>query len=171
MGAVAVSQALSDHYGLPAEVKWPNDVLLERRKVAGILAEASWSGETLQGVALGIGINVTAQALPPADQLLFPATSVEEALGKKVDRVELLAAILKALFQWRPQMTSAEFLRAWEKRLAFRGEPVTVEQPGQWKLDGAILGIAANGNLRLQITQGGELAISIGDVHLRPSQY
>ena len=64
LGALAVCDALSDLYALQAEIKWPNDVLLSRRKIAGVLAEAHWQGEQLVAVILGIGVNVRQAALP-----------------------------------------------------------------------------------------------------------
>ena len=86
LGALAVQQALAVNLNLPAEIKWPNDVLVGRRKVCGILAESTWQGETLTALVLGIGVNITPAAVPPADQLLFPAGCIETALGKPVPR-------------------------------------------------------------------------------------
>jgi BirA family biotin operon repressor/biotin-[acetyl-CoA-carboxylase] ligase len=74
LAGLAVCQALVENYGLPAEVKWPNDVLIERRKTCGILVEAVWQGSQLQGVVAGIGVNVASSAVPPDDEVLFPAT-------------------------------------------------------------------------------------------------
>ena len=76
--------------GLAPQIKWPNDVLLSGRKVAGILVESTWMGEELDALVLGMGVNVLNASIPPADQLLFPATSVETELGYPIERVELL---------------------------------------------------------------------------------
>ncbi len=88
----AVAQALADVAGVVPEVKWPNDVLVDGRKVAGILAEAR------EGyVVLGIGINVlqTTEELPPRAQ--HPATSLLLETGRRIPRAELLAAVLDHL--------------------------------------------------------------------------
>lgn len=92
LAAEAVADALRDLAGLPATVKGPNDVLVEGRKVAGVLGEAS-EGR----VVVGIGVNVhqTAAELPPETRL--PATSVALETGGEVDRGELLAAVLERL--------------------------------------------------------------------------
>lgn len=92
LAAEAVADALRDLTRLPATVKGPNDVLVEGRKVAGILGEAS-EGR----VVVGIGVNVhqTAAELPPETRL--PATSVALETGGEVDRGELLAAVLERL--------------------------------------------------------------------------
>ena len=85
LGALAVTEALHKVYRLPAQIKWPNDVLIYNRKVAGVLVEAHWFGEELSAMILGIGINVAAASLSEVIQrespLRFPATSVENALG------------------------------------------------------------------------------------------
>jgi BirA family biotin operon repressor/biotin-[acetyl-CoA-carboxylase] ligase len=90
LAAEAVSEAVRELTGLPAAVKHPNDVLIEDRKMAGVLGEA---GEGR--VILGIGVNVaqTAEQLPPETRL--PATSLALETGSEADRAELLAAILE----------------------------------------------------------------------------
>ena len=76
LGALAVCEVL-EAQGLRPEIKWPNDVLLNRRKVCGILAESVWMGDKLDSLVLGIGMNIKPEAVPPADQLNFPATCLE----------------------------------------------------------------------------------------------
>jgi BirA family biotin operon repressor/biotin-[acetyl-CoA-carboxylase] ligase len=170
LGAIAICQALEVDPALMPSIKWPNDVLLLRKKVAGILVEASWVGDRPQAVVIGIGINIAAEAVPPASELLFPATSVEEAAGKPVDREALLRAILQALFTWRKQMRSEAFLQAWEARLAFRGEWVQIENSGQAPMTGQVMGIDPGGNLLLRNQAGETTTIAVGDLHLRPME-
>jgi BirA family biotin operon repressor/biotin-[acetyl-CoA-carboxylase] ligase len=173
LGALAVCQALRQEYGLAAEIKWPNDVLLGRRKTAGILAEAHWMGESLEAVILGIGVNVGAQAVPPQDEVIFPATCVQTALGKPVDRLELLRAILHSLIEWRQRITEVALLHAWEDWLAFKGEWVGVidgasihENPVR---QGMVLGIDPAGRLRLRDPDGVEFVLHTGELRLRVS--
>ena len=59
LGAIAIWQALAEEWGLAAQIKWPNDILLERKKAAGILIESTWSGSQLQGLVMGIGLNIS----------------------------------------------------------------------------------------------------------------
>jgi BirA family transcriptional regulator, biotin operon repressor / biotin---[acetyl-CoA-carboxylase] ligase len=168
LGALAICQALEamgDH--LQPQIKWPNDVLLQRRKTAGILVEAAWEGDMLQGIVVGIGINVGREAVPPPDEVLFPATSVEEAAGEPVDRLALLRAVLGGLFQWRAELRGELFRQNWEQRLAFKNEWVTVQGAAGTALTGQVTGLDASGNLLLR-TSGGELVpVTVGDVHLR----
>lgn len=170
LGALAVAQALEVGYGLHPQVKWPNDVLLEGRKVCGILAETAWMGERLSGVVVGIGMNVLRAAVPAPDELLFPAISVEEALGASLAREDLLRSSLAFLFAWRERLSSPHFLQAWESRLAYRWEAVQVESPGTEPVSGMLVGVSAEGDLRLSLPSGKEVRIHAGDVRLRPAE-
>ena len=179
LAGLAVCQALVDDYGLPAEVKWPNDVLLARRKTCGVLVEAAWIGDRMQGVVVGIGVNVAPASVPPDHAVLFPATCVERAIveslgpgifNRPVDRVELLAKILRKFFDLRPVMGSPAFLQLWQERLAFRGEIVSVDPASGVSICGRVVGIDPNGNLRLRKQDGVEINVAVGDVRLRPSQ-
>jgi BirA family biotin operon repressor/biotin-[acetyl-CoA-carboxylase] ligase len=166
LGAMGVASALEE-IGLAAMVKWPNDVLLNRRKVCGILGEAAWTGDRLHGMVLGIGVNVASESVPPADELLFPATCVEAELGRRVDRQDLLKRILVHLLRWRMQLGQAGFLEAWQERMAFRGEQVVVKPPLGDPVTGRVVGLDQQGNLILALPGGGDASISAGDVHLR----
>ena len=171
LGAVAVVEALQQEYGLEAQIKWPNDVLLAGRKTCGILSEAHWQGERLLAVILGIGVNVTPASVPNDAALIFPATCVESVLGEPVERDHLLAAILRRLLDWRPRLMGAEFMHTWEKHLAYRGEWVTllsgtVSQPSQKRLVQA-LGLDEHGALRIRLASGDEESVLAGEVRLR----
>lgn len=168
LGALSVAQALENAYRLQPQIKWPNDVLLNHRKVCGVLAESLWQGDDLQAIVLGIGINVAPSSVPPADQVLFPATCVEEAAGQPINRWGLLAESLKVLLEWRSQLTGYAFLRAWQERLAFMGQMVRLENPGGDSFEGLLLGIDDYGHLRLQLKDGSHQTFSIGDLKLRP---
>jgi len=195
LGALAVVSALEEKYGSKPEIKWPNDVLVQGRKLCGILAEAVWLGSQAESVILGIGLNVRAEAVPAADSLDFPATSLETVTGLSVDRLSLLHDILAALIAWRPRLGSGEFIRAWEARLAYRGEQVQVwseafvgaEGQGQRMPSrtgvpplfaartvlrsiqvGQVEGLDRDGSLQLRSPQGEIFSVRFGEVHLRP---
>jgi BirA family biotin operon repressor/biotin-[acetyl-CoA-carboxylase] ligase len=172
LGALAISQALEETMRLKPQIKWPNDVLLEQRKAAGILVEAAWSGETMEGVVIGIGLNITHEAVPPADELLFPATSVEDAAGKPANRLVLLRSILQALFEWRTYLGSPAFRQEWERRLAFKDAWVEIGEtvPGSQPVIGQVVGLANDGGLMLRDKKGQMINIAVGDVHLRPKE-
>jgi BirA family transcriptional regulator, biotin operon repressor / biotin---[acetyl-CoA-carboxylase] ligase len=167
LGALAVVDAL-EKLGINAQVKWPNDVLIDGRKAAGILVKSVWAGDSLEALIVGIGINVLAASVPPMDQLLFPATSIENALGHSADRIELLSSVLAALKRRRAQLAREEFLRAWEGALAFRGEQVEIVKDGEQPLRGSLLGLETDGSLVLMVNNK-RMTVHFGEVHLRPA--
>ena len=186
LGTLAVRDALEKYYGILAQIKWPNDVLVQQRKLAGILAEARWTGDHIDAFILGIGINIAAASVGTAlgneDNLCFPATCVESILGHPVDRLELLHHVIAELLFWRPRLASPEFLKAWDSHLAFRGEHVQVvteqnverkvspESPGGQTLvvaKGTLLGLAPDGSLKLRIQSGEVIAVRAGEVRIR----
>jgi BirA family transcriptional regulator, biotin operon repressor / biotin---[acetyl-CoA-carboxylase] ligase len=167
LAALAVTDSLRTR-GLISQIKWPNDVLLQGRKVAGILVESVWSGEEVDSLVIGIGMNVLKGAVPSEELLLFPATSLEESLGPFVKREEVLRDILSGIIALRPHLGSDSFIASWERALAFRGEQVQVEQGDGSPLTGKLLGLEPDGSLRLSDEQGQALTVRFGDVRLRP---
>ena len=169
LGGLAVCTALEDTLGLAPQIKWPNDVLLARHKTCGILAEAFWQGPQLEAVILGIGINIAPGSVPPPQELLFPATCVEDFTHQPVERNTLMVAILDQLDGWRAQLGSPAFMDAWQARLAFRGEPVEIQFPANPVLVGRLQGVDADGNLRIELESGEMVSVAAGDVRLRPA--
>ena len=173
LGALAVNDALCQDYHLRAEIKWPNDVLLERRKVAGILAETVWQGDRLSTVVLGIGVNVTDGAIPENIALHFPATWVDAHLDAPVERLSLLYNILHRLLQWKTQLAKFTFREAWEASLAFRDEWVYLissqESDASMVREGQVLGLEVDGRLRLRDRAGGIFTAHSGEIRLRPT--
>jgi len=92
---VALAEAIRETTGLQAEIKWPNDLVFERRKLAGILAEASAQGAELEYIILGFGVNIRPVAYPP--DVAQRATSIEAELSRPIDRGLLLAKALEQL--------------------------------------------------------------------------
>ena len=167
LAALAVTESLRTR-GLSAQIKWPNDVLINNKKVSGILTESVWSGEDVDCIVTGIGINVLKDSVPPSESLLFPATSLEQELGYAPDRLELLRDILAALIELRPRLSTAEFLAQWQSMLAFQGEPVQVEAGTAPPVTGQVIGLDPDGSLRLQKEHGESVTVRFGDVRLRP---
>ena len=153
--------------GLAPQIKWPNDILLNGRKVAGILIELVWSGEDVDCVVIGIGINVAKGAVPSTDILRFPAISLEHVLGEAPDRKKLLYDILASLIALRPHMRSASFMKSWEKLLAYYGKQVRVEMGSEQSVIGEIIGLESDGSLNLRDEDGKTVTVRFGDVRLR----
>lgn len=170
LGALALASAL-EAYGAEPRIKWPNDVLLQRKKAAGILVEAHWQADRLQAIVMGIGINVSPASVPPPDEMIYPATCVETALGRPVDRVELLRALLKQLFSWQPRLGSPEFLQSWSDYLAFKGEWVRLEGADLDLREGLVLGLDEAGGLLLRGRDGRVHTLYTGELRLRPMDF
>jgi BirA family biotin operon repressor/biotin-[acetyl-CoA-carboxylase] ligase len=147
--AVAVCEAL----GPDAAIKWPNDVWIDRRKVAGILIE----GRPQEGWAvLGIGLNVTTESFPP--ELAETATSLRLA-GVDTTPARALDDLLASLTRWLGAAPNAA-LAAWRDRDALKGERV------RWSDgDGIADGIDDSGALVVQ-TDDGRVSLDAGEVHL-----
>jgi BirA family biotin operon repressor/biotin-[acetyl-CoA-carboxylase] ligase len=167
LAALAVAQSLRKQE-LDARIKWPNDILIQNRKVCGILIESVWSGEDVDCVVIGVGINVLEGSVPPEEMLLFPATSLEAELGHVPDRVELLRDILASLIELRPRLGTDEFLKQWEDLLALQGETVQVDTEKNPKVTGQISGLDTDGSLKIRNEHGEFVTVRFGDVRLRP---
>jgi BirA family biotin operon repressor/biotin-[acetyl-CoA-carboxylase] ligase len=151
---VAVAELASEQTGATALVKWPNDVHLDSRKVAGILVEGR---PQERWAVLGIGVNV---ALRPSD---FPAELQDTAatLDLAPDRIEpVLQRLLRLLEQWvaAPEAAVLDGVRA---RDALLGKPV------RWTAgDGIGAGLDQNGRLLVDTPSGDRVALDAGEVHL-----
>jgi BirA family biotin operon repressor/biotin-[acetyl-CoA-carboxylase] ligase len=160
---IAVAAALRDEAAVAARLKWPNDVLVGGRKIAGILAEARGDA-----IVTGFGLNVT---LTRAELPVAAATSLRLEDAARTDREQLLAAVLTRLahgYQAWAAGPDATWLRAeyldWSATV---GQPVRVQLPGGRLLTGTAVDLDATGRLAVQTLSGLEL-VGAGDVvHLR----
>ena len=168
LGALALVDSLRS-LGLFPQIKWPNDVLINGRKVAGILVESDWLGNDLKASVLGLGINVLKASTPPPESIAFPATCIEAELGHPLDRIELLKKILSTLLIWRNKIGSDEFIQAWEYTLAFRGQQVQVITDSLPTVTGELIGLEPNGNLQVRSLDGNLHLMQFGEIHLRPA--
>lgn len=167
LGALAVAETLQEHYGLPAEIKWPNDVLIEGKKTAGVLVEVHWDGCQLLDVILGIGINVKAKSLPDNPQFDFPATNLEEMSGNQIDRLELLTNVLESLLKWYRRLAEPSLIKAWNAKLAFRNKLVSLSSPQGPLVEGIVSGVNEDGSLTLDIGRGQTRQYHSGEIHMR----
>jgi len=162
VAGLAVAEAVEAVGQVPAGIKWPNDVLVQDRKVAGILLEAAASpGGQARHVVLGIGVNVNQAAFPEA---LAGATSLRLAAGRPLDPATVLARLLEQLGarygQWRAAGLPP-ILAAWRPRAVTLGR-IALAGDGQAGLaedvaeDGALLVRLPDGTLERVLTPAGE---------------
>ena len=166
LAALALADVLQT-LNLDPQIKWPNDVLLNGRKVAGILIEAAWLEDEIQSLVIGMGVNVAKAALPSTDILGFPATSLENMLGHIPDRKILLHDIIANIIALRPHMGTDSFLSSWEKKLAYYGRQVRVEMGGEKSVSGKVIGLESDGSLRIKDDDGKTISVRFGEVRLR----
>lgn len=145
---VALADALRAATGLPAAIKWPNDLVVGPRKVCGILAEGAATGETLRYVVLGFGVNVLTAAYPP--EIADRATSIEAELGRPVDRGAVFAESLACLAERLREISAGGFdavLDAWRALSPSSvGARVQISTAGGW-MDAVTAGLDADGAL------------------------
>lgn len=154
--------------GFRPGLKWPNDLVVGDRKLAGLLAESTGGGEP--GVVLGLGVNVSAGAYPA--ELAGEATSCAERAGRPVDRGELLVALLAALESRYATALAPdgrkETLDAYRADSATLGRRVRVDLTAGPSLEGEASGVAVDGRLVVVDDGGAEHLVHVGDVkHLR----
>jgi len=152
-----------------ARLKWPNDIVTTRGKLAGLLLEVDGEAEGPLNVVLGIGVNVSARpSLPPGDHAVLPPASLADS-GAVPSRCWLAARVIDALVRGLRQFERegfAPFADRWMHWDAFRDRAVTVTSAGQPPRGGIARGIASDGALLLEA--GGRIeALYSGDVSLR----
>lgn len=158
LAALAVCQAIEAAAPLTALIKWPNDVLVQDRKCAGVLAE-TFTGATGAFMVVGIGVNVNAVDLPP--DLRETATSLKLASGREVDRTALAIALLKALDRQVTRMEQgfAEAVGEVRQRSWLVGRAVRAQVEGR-EIRGVATGLNAEGHLLVRDERGLEIALS-----------
>lgn len=149
-----------------AVLKWPNDVLVDGRKVAGILAEMGMNGDQLGFVIMGIGVNLNIEIDEFPEELRDKAGSLLVATRTVVDRVAFADRLLSCFEERYQQFVTRGFatLRpAWEAVSCLTGRRVRIDEP-QRSYEGEVLGLADDGTLRLRDAAGREVYVVAGDV-------
>ena len=167
LAPVAVAEVLREQYNLPAKIKWPNDVLVGGKKVAGVLVDVRWDGCKVTDVVLGIGVNVAWDSVPSPEQLNYPAISLEEAAGKEISRLDLLVHIMESLIKWYSRLVEPSFVLAWDSMLAFKGQQVNLTTERGMRGQGKVAGISDDGSLILLSDAGQETEYHSGEIQLR----
>jgi BirA family biotin operon repressor/biotin-[acetyl-CoA-carboxylase] ligase len=166
VAGLAVADAVRETTGLAAALKWPNDVQIAGRKVAGILMELDAEVERVHVVVAGIGVNLNLAGFP--DDLADTATSLRLATGGPVDRAAFTGRLLGALEERYRRFLAGGFavMRSeWEACSALTGKEVRVTAP-EGEVAGRVLGVDDDGALRLAGPRG-EVRVVAGEVSLR----
>lgn len=167
--AVAVAKTLREVFGLKAEIKWPNDVLIDDKKVCGILAEASLRGKTVDFIVIGVGINANLDAEALSKEVQTTATTLKEVLKTEVDREKLVCLFLKEFEIHYKTFKAKKFetlLNQWRSMAGFLGKKVTISGSGE-KFEGVAMDVDENGALLVRLANGTVRRVLSGDVTVR----
>jgi len=163
MASVAVANTIRKLFGLNAGLKWPNDVLINGKKVCGILAEMDAETDTVNFVNVGIGINANS----PISQLEHTATSLKEELGREISRKEFLRSLVREINEQYALLTGTELLEEWKNLSVTLSKWVRVISLGE-TMEGQAIDIDASGALLIKDKDGLVRAALAGDcIHLR----
>jgi BirA family biotin operon repressor/biotin-[acetyl-CoA-carboxylase] ligase len=150
--------------GAPATLKWPNDLLVNGKKLAGVLVEAQSQGTRLEAVVIGIGVNIMGR-LPP--ELADSAVTLEDAADSQIDREAFIAAVLSQVEHWVDRyvaMGLEEIIPAWQDRMAL-GLAARATVDGV-VLTGTVCGLDDDGALLLIGDAGTVHRVRSGDVEV-----
>lgn len=162
MASVAVAKTIRKLFGLKAELKWPNDVLIEGRKVCGILAEMDAETDVINSVNLGIGINANAAIY----QFEKSATSLGSELGKEISRKEFFGSVLEEIAEQQGSLTKMDLLEEWKSLSATLNKNVKIVAPGG-EIVGRAIDIDVSGALLIRGEDGSLRNAIAGDcIHL-----
>ncbi len=163
LASIAVAMTIRKLFGLKAELKWPNDVLIEGKKVCGILAEMDAEMDVVNFVNVGIGINANT-SIPQFERT---ATSLKDALGREISRKEFLNALLVEIEHWQALLMKADLLEEWKQLSGTLDRDVRVVSPGE-VIIGRAIDIDTTGALIIRESDGSLKKAMAGDcIHLR----
>ena len=167
--ALALAEGISAISGVQAGIKWPNDIVIHRHKICGILTEMHMNSDgSIRDIVIGVGINVNMQEFPASIRDM--AGSLYTETGEKYDRNELIASVMEHFEKNYDIFAEAESLAplkaAYEKRLLNLGQEVRVlDSTGEYT--GRALGITLTGELTVESENGNITEVNAGEVSVR----
>lgn len=174
IAALAVSDTIAQKTGLESKVKWPNDILINRKKVCGILVDIATKGSHIEYAVIGIGINANANIRKILQQIVdyqagyMGVTSLKnEISGKYVSRPSFLKLLFERLEHYyavleQEEMGAVIILNQIKKRLDILNTMVTIQQTDS-RIEGLVLGLGLDGCLILKKKDGSLIEVRSGD--------
>jgi len=169
MAAIATADAIQKFSGFLPLIKWPNDILLRNRKVAGLLNEINSEMDRIHFVILGIGINLNMDEKMFSKEIRTVATSLKREMGQTISRKAFLQSLLQELEKWYTifmKQGSAFILKAWRDRAHLKGRRVKVTSFGE-TLGGIAVDVDSDGALILETADGKRKRVVAGDIEYR----
>ncbi|MBW5446604.1 biotin--[acetyl-CoA-carboxylase] ligase [Cohnella sp. CFH 77786] len=166
LAAVALSRAIARVVPLPIGIKWPNDLLVNGRKISGILLESAAEDERLKYVVVGMGISANLDEEDYPEELREKAVSLKMATGLTVDRAELIAAVLdefERLYALFEERGFAPIRALWEAHSITLHRPAVLHTP-QGPVEGVPESLEDSGGLRVRLPDGSERTVYSAEV-------
>ncbi|MFC1865462.1 biotin--[acetyl-CoA-carboxylase] ligase [Chloroflexota bacterium] len=166
LASLAVVNTIRDVAGIESNIKWPNDVLINGRKVSGILVESGIKDKNSCYATIGIGINVNFEA-GCLEEVALPATSLSDELGRQVSRLEVVRKLLQEIEKlYLSAKESTTVFQKWRDNLETLGRQIDVRS-GESVYSGLAESVAEDGSLNLRLVDGSLKKITAGDVTLQ----
>lgn len=166
--ALSVAEAVTRRCGLEAGIKWPNDVVLNGKKICGILTEMTMETDYIQYVVIGVGINVNLDVMP--EEIGQKATSILLESGRETARAELLQEVLEGFEEnyeiYEKDLNLSHMLEEYNGYLVNRDRQVRVLDP-KGEFEGIARGINASGELLVETKDGKTVEVYAGEVSVR----
>jgi len=166
VASLAVVHCIEKVTGLKSQIKWPNDVLINGKKVCGILIESEVKGNRADYAIIGIGINVN---LKPSDfpEILLNATSLSHELGRDISQLDMIRCLLAEIERLYLALPSGDWVyQEWRDNLVTLGKKIHVSSD-ETTYEGIAESVASDGSLLLRQPDGSLIKIVTGDVTLR----
>lgn len=164
VAALAVTQTVRS-YGVPAQIKWPNDVLVKGKKLAGILLESETSGAIMSYVTVGIGVNLNTTPSHLSVDIRMNSTSLSKEHGSSVDYYEFLRTLFlqfNRIYQLFSVGYFEQIIEEWKQLSNTLGKSIRVQTPGGI-IQGTALTVDKSGFLLLQTNEGKTVRVTTGD--------
>jgi BirA family biotin operon repressor/biotin-[acetyl-CoA-carboxylase] ligase len=162
---LAVLDAMRETSGLDVGLKWPNDIVRGDAKLGGVLTELEVSAQDIVYAVVGIGLNVNLDPSELPGNLMLPATSISHELGRRVERLLLLQALLQSIeVRYLALRSGRSPHQDWAAQLATLGKPVRLAGVGNADVVGMAEDVGADGALLVRLADGTLVRVISGDV-------
>jgi BirA family biotin operon repressor/biotin-[acetyl-CoA-carboxylase] ligase len=166
VASLAVVKAIESVTGLKPQIKWPNDIMINGKKVCGVLVESGIRDRNRTYAVIGIGINVNVET-SSIGEVLLPATSLSDEMGREVSRLELVKRLLVEMERLYIMAKGSEVVyQEWRDSLETLGKMVRVRS-GDTVYEGIAESVERDGNLMIRRRDGSLRRFAAGDVILR----
>ncbi len=167
LAGVAVAGAVEEYSKVRPVLKWPNDILVDGRKLGGILTELSSEADRVNFIVVGIGLNVNMDTKRLPDDVSGVATSLKDITGREHSRAEVLAGLYSSLEKWYKRFQKDGFhvvLRRWKEYFGFEGRRIVVK--GREVIEGVCMGVDGDGTLVVTLPSGTSRKVVAGDLEV-----